>query len=54
MGGVQFLPKSAELIPQALPILEQAVALGAPLEGAVERIGRIVDRLPGGRRGAPE
>jgi hypothetical protein len=36
----------------ALPLLEQAVALGAPLEGAVERIGRMVDRLPGGRRGA--
>jgi hypothetical protein len=45
---------AAREILTALPILEQAVALGAPLEGAVERIGRIVDRLPGGRRGPVE
>jgi len=32
----------------ALPLLERAVALGEPLEGTVERLGRIVDRLPGG------
>jgi hypothetical protein len=33
-----------------LPTLEAAVALVAPLEGAVERLGRMVDRLPGGAR----
>ena len=32
----------------ALPLLERALALGQPLEGAVERLGRAVDRLPGG------
>ncbi len=45
---------AAREILTALPILEQAVALGTPLEGAVERIGRIVDRLPGGKRAANE
>ncbi len=42
----------------ALPLLERAVALGVPLEGAVERLGRMVDRLPGGaaarRRSGPD
>ena len=32
----------------ALPTLEHAATLVSPLEGAVERIGRVVDRLPGG------
>jgi len=45
---------AAREIMTALPLLEQALALGAPLEGAVERIGRIVDRLPGGKRAAGE
>ena len=34
----------------ALPTLERAVALATPLEGTVERLGRIVDRIPGGPR----
>ena len=33
----------------ALPTIEQAVTMVSPLEGAVERFGRAVDRLPGGR-----
>jgi hypothetical protein len=33
----------------ALPTLERAVNMATPLEGAVERVGRLVDRLPGGR-----
>jgi DNA repair ATPase RecN len=33
----------------ALPTLERAVLMATPLEGAVERVGRLVDRLPGGR-----
>ena len=37
----------------ALPLLQRAVDLADPLEGAVERLGRIVDRLPGGRAAAP-
>lgn len=33
----------------ALPTMERAVAIAQPLEGTVERLGRIVDRLPGSR-----
>lgn len=33
-------------IAEALPILGRAVEMAVPLEGAVERLGRIVDRLP--------
>lgn len=41
-------------IAAALPLLQRALDLGEPLEGAIERAGRIVDRLPGGRgRHAP-
>jgi len=36
---------------EALPLLERAIALAEPLEGAVERLGRVADRLPGGRAG---
>lgn len=39
--------RAAQVI-AALPLLERAVALGEPLEGTVERLGRMVDRLPGG------
>jgi hypothetical protein len=35
-------------IADALPILQRAITMAEPLEGAVERLGRIVDRLPGG------
>jgi hypothetical protein len=37
----------------ALPLLQRAVEMAGPLEGAVERLGRMVDRLPGGRGRAP-
>lgn len=37
---------------EALPLLERAIALAQPLEGAVERLGRVADRLPGGRASA--
>ena len=33
-----------------LPTLERAIAFAQPLEGTVERLGRMVDRLPGGAR----
>jgi hypothetical protein len=39
-----------------LPALERAVAMATPLEGAIDRFGRLVDRLPGGpprRRAGP-
>lgn len=43
----------AEIV-AALPTVQQAVTLVSPLEGAVERIGRAVDRLPGGARRSVE
>lgn len=33
-------------IAEAMPVLQRAVEMAVPLEGAVERLGRIVDRLP--------
>jgi hypothetical protein len=41
--------RAADLI-EALPLLERAIGLALPLEGAVERLGRVADRLPGGQR----
>jgi hypothetical protein len=37
----------AELI-GVLPALERAIEMTTPLEGAIDRFGRLVDRLPGG------
>lgn len=39
--------KTGMQIVDALPTLERAVGIVSPLEGAVERMGRIVDRFPG-------
>jgi hypothetical protein len=36
-----------------LPTLERALDLATPLEGAIDRFGRFVDRLPGGQRARP-
>lgn len=47
---------ATELI-AVLPTLERALQMATPLEGAIDRFGRLVDRLPGGRRpdaGAPQ
>jgi len=32
-----------------LPTVKRAIEIGEPLEGAIERFARVVDRLPGGR-----
>jgi hypothetical protein len=40
---------ATELI-TVLPTIERALQLATPLEGAIDRFGRLVDRLPGGRR----
>lgn len=40
-------------VAEALPLLERAIALAEPLESTVERLGRLVDRLPGGVRATP-
>jgi hypothetical protein len=47
--AAEVAARGEELV-ATLPTLEAAVALVTPLEGAVERLGRIVDRLPGGAR----
>jgi hypothetical protein len=38
----------SELI-AVLPTLERALEMATPLEGAIDRFGRLVDRLPGGQ-----
>ncbi|HWC85891.1 MAG TPA: hypothetical protein VG388_05105 [Solirubrobacteraceae bacterium] len=40
---------ATELI-TVLPTIERALQLATPLEGAIDRFGRLVDRLPGGKR----
>jgi hypothetical protein len=37
----------------ALPTLERAIEMARPLEGAIDRFGRLVDRLPGGTARRP-
>jgi uncharacterized protein (DUF3084 family) len=39
--------RGGELI-AVLPALERALDMAQPLEGAIERVGRLVDRMPGG------
>jgi methyl-accepting chemotaxis protein len=44
--------RAAEIIEQAdevKPMLTRAIGLVEPLQGTVDRLGRVVDRLPGGR-----
>ncbi len=50
----QVVETGAELI-AVLPAFERALEMATPLEGAIDRFGRLVDRLPGGatrRRGS--
>jgi hypothetical protein len=47
--AVEVNARAAELI-AALPLVEQGLAMVRPLEGAVERLGRIADRMPGGTK----
>ena len=45
--------RAAEVVAQAnevvavLPTVRRAIEIGEPLEGAIERFARVVDRLPG-------
>jgi hypothetical protein len=51
--ALEVAARGAE-VAAALPLLQRALELAEPLEGAVERFGRIVDRLPGAvARGRP-
>lgn len=38
-----------ETIREALPVFERVAEMAEPLEGTVTRLGRLADRLPGGR-----
>lgn len=40
--------ETGEELIAVLPAFERAVAMAAPLEGAIDRVGRLVDMLPGG------
>jgi len=46
-GAAQIVETGAELV-AVMPTLERAVEMTTPLEGAIDRFGRLVDRLPGG------
>ena len=43
----QVVETGSELI-AVIPTLERAIQMATPLEGAIDRFGRLVDRLPGG------
>jgi hypothetical protein len=45
--ATRVVETGGELI-TVLPALERAVEMATPLEGAIDRFGRLVDRLPGG------
>jgi ABC-type transporter Mla subunit MlaD len=46
------LALSGAALAEALPTLQRGLEIAEPLEGVVERLGRMVDRLPGGPRRA--
>ncbi len=59
--GQQIDARGAEIVDRAtrvaetggdlitvLPAFERALEMATPLEGAIDRFGRLVDRLPGG------
>lgn len=45
--ATRVVETGGELI-NVLPALERALEMATPLEGAIDRFGRMVDRLPGG------
>jgi hypothetical protein len=45
--ATRVVETGSELI-GVLPALERALEMASPLEGAIDRFGRLVDRLPGG------
>jgi hypothetical protein len=45
--GAEIVETGAELI-AVMPTFERALDMATPLEGAIDRFGRLVDRLPGG------
>jgi hypothetical protein len=58
--GVEIVDRATRVVETGsdligvLPALERALEMATPLEGAIDRIGRFVDRMPGGgSRGRP-
>jgi hypothetical protein len=57
--GEEIVDRAAEVVQRAgeliavLPALERALELATPLEGAIDRFGRLVDRLPGAAQRRP-
>ena len=49
--GASTVSDAAKELVLALPTLERALDLATPLEGAIDRFGRLVDRFPGGNPG---
>ena len=51
--GAEIVDRASRVVETAgelitvLPALERALELASPLEGAIDRLGRMVDRLPG-------
>lgn len=45
----QVVETGSDLI-AVMPTFERALEMATPLEGAIDRFGRLVDRLPGGAR----
>jgi hypothetical protein len=52
--GAEIVDRATEVVETGseligvLPALERALQMASPLEGAIDRFGRLVDRLPGG------
>jgi len=49
-GALAQVAEGSTRLAEALPALQRAIELVEPLQGATERLGRIVDRLPGAPR----
>jgi chromosome segregation ATPase len=47
VSSARLAETGSDLI-RALPTLQRAIEMASPLEGAIDRFGRLVDRLPGG------
>ncbi|MFH5227491.1 hypothetical protein [Antrihabitans spumae] len=48
------IDSSAGLLANAMPVIQRLAEIVDPLESTVTRLGRFVDRMPGGRRAAKE
>jgi hypothetical protein len=48
VGSAERVAETGGELISVLPALERAIQMTTPLEGAIDRFGRLVDRLPGG------